>query len=161
MFGWIRVVSDADLTEVYKDLALDVIDPLLTPAYFWTRIHSRSIPIKQLIMDNSIVAGVGNIYACDALNLARIAPGRPGNALTEPESARLLEAMRIVIHSGIELGGATAHGEYVNVVGLAGKYQNVMRVYSRQGEACPNCGGTIEKTRLAGRGTYFCPKCQV
>ena len=110
-------------------------------------------------MDNKIVSGVGNIYACDALNKAQIDPRRPANSLSTEESALLLDAARSVIQTGIELGGATIDS-YMNVDGFAGKYQEVRRVYGREDEFCPNCGMLIEKMSLAGRGTYWCPNCQ-
>jgi formamidopyrimidine-DNA glycosylase len=160
IFGWIRAMSDAETAQSLGSLAPDVIDERITPEYLYEKAQRRSIPVKQFIMDNQIVAGVGNIYACDALNLARISPTRSTSTLSEAEVQRLLEAMRHVVHKGIELGGATAHGKYVDVAGLAGRYQNVMRVYNRKGEVCPNCSTPIEKIKLGGRGTYFCPSCQ-
>lgn len=161
IFGWLRVTAESDVAAAFAGLAPDIIDAGVTSEYLWERIQKRSLPIKQLIMDNTIVAGVGNIYACDALNLAKISPKRPGKELTKSETERLVNAMKHVVNLGIEMGGATAHGEYVNVEGLAGKYQDVMRVYGRKGEPCPNCNTLIEKEKLAGRGTYFCPRCQV
>lgn len=160
IFGWVRLMTNAEADDSLRDVAPDVIDPLITSEYLLTKSLKRSIPIKQLIMDNAIVAGVGNIYACDALNLARISPFRPSNAVTEAEMARLLESMREVINLGIELGGATAHGKYVHVDGLAGKYQDRMRVYSRKGEPCLNCGALVIKTKLGARGTFYCSNCQ-
>ncbi len=160
IFGWIRVANDEILEENFKDLAPDVIDSEVTTEYLYQKSQKRKMPIKQFIMDNTIVAGVGNIYACDALNLAKIAPTRPANELGKSEVEKLLKAMRTVVELGIEMGGATAHGEYVNVEGLAGKYQNVMRVYGKKGEACPNCGSEIQKIKLGGRGTFFCSNCQ-
>ena len=160
IFGWIRVANDEILEENFKDLAPDVIDSEVTAEYLYQKSQKRKMPIKQFIMDNTIVAGVGNIYACDALNLAKIAPTRPANELGKSEVGKLLKAMRTVVELGIEMGGATAHGEYVNVEGLAGKYQNVMRVYGKKGEACPNCGSEIQKIKLGGRGTFFCSNCQ-
>lgn len=160
IFGWIRVLSDEETAQSLSALAPDVIDRQITAEYLFQKAQRRSIPVKQFMMDNQIVAGVGNIYACDALNLAQISPLRPASTLSLLEVGRLLDAMREVVHKGIELGGATAHGKYVDVAGLAGKYQDVMRVYNKKGEPCPNCGAPIEKIKLGGRGTYFCPNCQ-
>ena len=160
IFGWMKVVTDQQLEVSLQGLAPDVIDKEITVQYLFEKSKRRSIPIKQLIMDNQIVAGVGNIYACDALNLAKISPLRPSSTLSQEEITRLLQSMREVIHRGIELGGATAHGKYVDVAGLAGKYQDVMRVYNKKDEPCPNCGEMILKIKLAGRGTYYCSNCQ-
>lgn len=160
MFGWMRVMSEAEVHDALRKLAPDVIDAKITVPYLLAAAQKRRIPTKQFIMDNEVVAGVGNIYACDALNLAKISPTRPTNALQEEEVVRLLAAMREVITLGIKKGGATVHGKYVHVTGLAGHYQEVLRVYNRSGESCPNCTGTIIKIRLGGRGTYYCPQCQ-
>jgi formamidopyrimidine-DNA glycosylase len=161
IFGWVRLMSDADADASLTALAPDVIDPIITSQYLFDRVHARNVPIKQLIMDNAIVAGVGNIYACDALNLARISPFRKASDVTLKEMETLLAAMREVISLGIELGGATAHGEYVHVTGLAGKYQDHMRVYDRKGQPCHFCGASIVKAKLAGRGTFYCSNCQL
>jgi formamidopyrimidine-DNA glycosylase len=160
MFGWVRFAADKKVEEEFAKLAPDIIDPIITPEYLFAKIHHRRVPIKQLIMDNTIVAGVGNIYACDALNLARISPLRSAATLSLEEAKKLVSAMKKVIRLGIEKGGATVHGKYVNVHGLAGKYQDFMRVYSRAGKKCPNCGAKIVKIKLAGRGTFYCPECQ-
>ncbi len=160
IFGWIRLLSSAAADRSLEGLAPDVIDPLITAEYLFEKSQRRSIPIKQFIMDNQIVAGVGNIYACDALNLAKISPLRPASSIPKEKMIRLLKAMREVVELGIELGGATAHGKYVHVTGLAGKYQDKMRVYGKKGEPCPNCGAMIVKMKLGGRGTFYCPNCQ-
>ena len=112
-------------------------------------------------MDSSLVGGVGNIYAADALNKAKISPFRPAKSLSKKETSRLLAAARSVIERAIELGGTTFDGHYVNVDGLAGGYQGEALVYGREGEACKNCGAKIQKKKLGGRGTYFCANCQV
>jgi formamidopyrimidine-DNA glycosylase len=161
IFGWIRVVNDEQLERSLVGLAPDVIDDSITAQYLFEKSQRKKIPIKQFIMDNQIVAGVGNIYACDALNLAKISPLRAASTISMEKMTRLLKSMREVVQLGIELGGATAHGKYVNVAGLAVKYQNVMLVYNKKGEACPNCNAMIIKIKLAGRGTYYCPQCQV
>lgn len=161
IFGWIRALPDEAADRSLEGLAPDVIDPLITPEYLFEKTAHRKVPIKQLIMDNQVVAGVGNIYACDALNLAKISPLRPAGTLSKEKITRLLRSMKEVVQLGIDLGGSTSDGKYVNVNGLAGKYQDVMRVYDRKGLACPNCGAMITKIKLGGRGTYYCPNCQI
>jgi formamidopyrimidine-DNA glycosylase len=111
-------------------------------------------------MDNAIVAGVGNIYACDALNEAKVSPFRAAKTLSKTEVERLLTAAKHVITLGVELGGSTTDGTYVHVDGMAGKYQTVSRVYDKKDQPCPNCGEPIHKEKLGGRGTYWCPNCQ-
>lgn len=160
IFGWIRLLPHSAALQSLAGVAPDVIDPAVTVESLYQLAARRRQPIKQFIMDNQVVAGVGNIYACDALNLARLSPFRPAAAVPKAQLGRLLESMRTVIELGIELGGATAHGKYVHVTGLAGKYQEQMRVYDRKGQPCPNCGVMILKVKLGGRGTYYCPNCQ-
>lgn len=160
IFGWIKAVPESDLGAHLGHLALDIIDPQVTPAYFQQKIARRSQPIKQVLMDNSVASGVGNIYACDALNLAKLHPLRPANSLSEEEIKTLVAAAKEIISKGIELGGTTFDGKYVDISGMAGQYQSVVRVYGREGQACLNCGSTITKTKVGGRGTYFCPVCQ-
>lgn len=161
LFGWMKVVDNSELAHAYAGLGPDIIDPALTAEYLIAKLKNKSVPIKLAIMDNAIVCGLGNIYACDALNLAQIHPQRPAKSLSAAEVTRLLEASRTTILKGIELGGTTFDGHYVDVGGFAGQYQSVVRVYGREGKPCLNCGTPIQKIKLGGRGTYFCPNCQV
>jgi len=105
------------------------------------------------------VAGVGNIYANDALHLSKLHPARPANSLSRLESGALLAALQKVIHLGIEKQGATIHS-FRHIDGFAGSYQDVVRTYGKDGEPCPNCATPIERTKIGGRGTFFCPQCQ-
>ncbi len=161
IFGWMKVMNDEEVAQEFALLAPDANSSEITLPYFAEKIAKRNVPIKQLIMDNQVIAGVGNIYACDALNLARISPLRPAASLSPVEQKKLLESIQTVIALGIQKGGATVHGKYVHVTGMSGHYQEVLRVYGRKGEPCPNCGAPIQKIKLAGRGTFFCPNCQV
>ncbi len=160
VFGWLKIVPSSELEKEYVGLALDITDPRLVVGDFIARAQGRSVPIKQVIMDNAVVAGVGNIYACDALNLAKIDPRRRANTLSLEELNLLFSTMREVITLGISHGGATV-SDFRSIDGLTGTYQNIRRVYKRQGEACFNCGAHIVKEQLGGRGTYYCPHCQV
>ena len=161
IFGWLRMMNDKEVETEFAKLAPDITDPKITGQYLFEKYQKRAVPVKQMLMDNSLAAGVGNIYACDALNLAKISPKRPAKTLSLLEVKKLLESARTVIKLGIQHGGATVHGEYITVEGLAGKYQTVMRVYNKKDQPCPNCGKPIHKIRLGGRGTYYCPNCQI
>lgn len=161
LFGWWKIIAATDLPQAHAGLGPDVTDDTFTLPYFQLELAKKRLPIKVAIMDNRIVCGVGNIYACEALNVARISPFRPALSLTEAEVTALHQAMQQVIALGIELGGTTFDGKYVDIAGLAGQYQTVVRVYGREGQPCPNCGGLIKKEKLAGRGTYFCSECQI
>jgi formamidopyrimidine-DNA glycosylase len=159
IFGWVRLLSDKEVEAEYSKYAPDVNTDEITSEYFQQKLSRTARKIKQVVLDNKIISGVGNIYACDGLNLAKIDPLRPANSLSKDESARLLQALKDVINLGIELGGATIDN-YRTVDGFAGGYQNEVLTYGREGEVCKNCPGIIEKIKIGGRGTYFCPSCQ-
>jgi len=160
VFGWCRVFDPKQIEQAFSNVALDVIDPRLKVDVLQKKLAGRRIPIKQAILDSSIMAGVGNIYACDGLHLAKISPFRPAESLSRSEIKRLLESLRTVILLGIEMGGATI-SDYTNVDGFAGKYQDVMRVYGKEGEPCPTCGQSIVRVKQGGRGTFWCKVCQL
>jgi len=117
-------------------------------------------PIKTAIMDQEIVAGVGNIYANDALWEARINPIVPSCQLSVDQLTVLLKKIILVLKEGIKYGGATA-ANYLNLHGLGGHYQDHFRVYAREGQPCLRCKTKIKRIVLGGRGTYYCPQCQV
>ncbi len=161
VFGWMQVMTDQEVNEYYNRYGPDVIDENLTVDYLAEKLSNRTIAIKQAIMINQIMAGLGNIYACDALNVAQLDPHRPARSLSETELEKLLAAARQVVNEGLATGGATYDGKYVHVDGMSGSYQEQMKVYGREGEKCYQCGGEIVKDKIGGRGTYYCADCQV
>jgi formamidopyrimidine-DNA glycosylase len=124
------------------------------------RIARRRAPLKALVLDQRLFAGVGNIYADEALWWARLHPLRPGNELTQEELGALVRSIRRALRLGIARQGATLR-DYRAADGAEGSMQSEFRVYGREGEPCLRCGHAIEKTRVAGRGTWFCPGCQI
>jgi len=160
LFGWMRLLSAKDVQLEYDKYGPDVIDPALSAAYLYEQFQKRRTPIKQVIMDSSLIGGIGNIYACDALNLARISPFRPANSLTFSEVEELLAAARTVIELAISLNGTTFDGSYVTADGMSGGYQNKVLAYGREGQPCYNCSTPLKKKTLGGRGTYYCEVCQ-
>jgi formamidopyrimidine-DNA glycosylase len=122
-------------------------------------LAARRAGIKALLLAQRVVAGVGNIYADEALWRARIHPERPAAELTKAETQALHRALRRVLRTGIERHGATLR-DYRDPGGRAGAMQDEFAVYGRDGEPCLRCGTAIVKTRVAGRGTWFCPRCQ-
>jgi len=159
-FGWMKLINFNEIDQLFEHVAPDIIDDRIDTNYLKERLSRTTRPIKLAIMDNSILAGVGNIYACDSLNLAKISPTRPAKSLNFTEIERLTQAMKTIVFQAIKLGGTTFDGKYVQVDGLAGGYQDKLRVYGLEGNKCPNCQHPIEKIRLGGRGTYYCPNCQ-
>lgn len=160
-FGWIRLIPTAD---VHSDSFLSSVGPehddqSFTPQYFWQKIRNRITPIKALLIDQKIVAGIGNIYADEALHLAKIHPARKASSLSKAETSALFNAVLSVLKDGIKHGG-TSFDKYVNELGETGNYLQHARVFKREGQSCSVCGSTIVKTRVAGRGTHYCPGCQ-
>lgn len=159
-FGWIHVLPTDEVLEVpfFKSLGKEPLKDL-TFNDFQTILHKYKTPIKLLIMDQTKIAGAGNIYANDALYLAKIHPRRPASSLTDKEQKALFDAIETVLKKGIEVGGAS-EWHYVDVLGGKGQYQNFFQVYRKNGTPCQRCGTIIEKIVLGGRGTFFCPDCQ-
>ena len=122
-------------------------------------LAGRRAPVKAAILDQRRLAGVGNIYADEALWRARLNPLRPANGLSAEEVARLTRAIRAALRAGLERQGSTLR-DYATPDGASGSMQNEFRVYGRDGEPCRRCRTTITKTRVGGRGTWFCPRCQ-
>ena len=159
-FGWIKVVKSSELKVLgfFRDLGEEPLRDLTRERFFEIVGRSR-MPIKLLSMDQRKIAGIGNIYANDALFVAKIHPRRVSLDLTEMEKAALFDGVEEVLRRGIEAGGAS-EWNYVNAFGEKGGYQNFFQVYNREGELCGKCGGRIEKIKMGGRGTFYCPRCQ-
>jgi formamidopyrimidine-DNA glycosylase len=122
-------------------------------------LSGRRAPIKAALLDQRAAAGIGNIYADEALWRARIHPLRPAGSLDGDEIVRLRKAIRAALEMGIARQGTTLR-DYRDPEGRRGRMQDELKVYGRAGEPCPRCGAPIEKTRVAGRGTWYCPQCQ-
>jgi formamidopyrimidine-DNA glycosylase len=120
---------------------------------------SRRLPVKSLLMDQRLVAGIGNIYACEILHKAGVDPHRPAGSLKPAEWRRVGKASAEVLERAVDCRG-TSISDWRDLFGAAGTNQHHLEVYSRQGEPCRRCGGRIERTTLGGRGTWFCPSCQ-
>lgn len=138
-----------------RNLGPEPFDPALTTERLAAGLAARGrLKLKPLLLDQSFVAGLGNIYADEALHHARLHPERRAGSLDAAETARLRVAMRTVLEEALPIGGARIHH------GKATQINGFPRVHARKGEACDRCGTTIEKYTLAGRGTYLCPRCQ-
>jgi formamidopyrimidine-DNA glycosylase len=136
-------------------LGPEPFDPQLTSEEFHQRLQDHHRQIKPLLMDQSFLAGLGNIYTDEALHLARVHPLQLSDRISLVESARLLEGIRKVLAEGIRRNGASIDWVY-----RGGDFQNHFRVYQRTGEPCPVCGTPIARIVVGQRGTHYCPKCQ-
>jgi formamidopyrimidine-DNA glycosylase len=156
-FGRMRLVEPGEPWD--KSLGVEPLSSGFTPEGFIGMLSGRTTPIKAFLLDQQRIAGIGNIYACEALWDAGIKPGRPSKALTKPAARRLHRAIINVLRRAIEMRG-TSVDDYVDAEGLQGGFQNALAVYGKKGESCPRCGKPIVRTVLAQRGTWWCRNCQ-
>ncbi|HYD37386.1 MAG TPA: bifunctional DNA-formamidopyrimidine glycosylase/DNA-(apurinic or apyrimidinic site) lyase [Allosphingosinicella sp.] len=126
--------------------------------YLLGALQGRSAPIKALLLDQRIVAGLGNIYVCEALHMAGIAPSRGGGRISRPRLDRLVESVKAVLLAAIEAGGSSLR-DYARPSGELGYFSKQWRVYGREGESC-HCGAAIRRRNDSGRSTFYCPRCQ-
>jgi len=160
-FGSLDLVPTKDLEDfpAFKALGPEPLGPELSKAYLADKLEGRIAPIKLLLLDQRVIAGLGNIYVCEALNVARINPRRPGGQVSGPQFDRLVEAIPAVLESAIEAGGSTLR-DYARPDGKLGYFSKQFRVYGREGKKCPYDGGIIQRQVDGGRSTFWCPKCQ-
>ncbi len=156
-FGRMWLVEDPD--RVVGHLGPEPLDPRLRAEELARRLAGRRATIKALLLDQRILAGIGNIYADEALHRAGIDPRRPGGSLDADQVAALLQAIRTVLAEAIQARGSSLR-DYTPPDGSAGTYQEQHRVFRRDGQPCPVCGTPIQRTVLVQRSTYFCPTCQ-
>jgi formamidopyrimidine-DNA glycosylase len=146
--------------EALKNLGTEPLSEDFTLEILAKSLAARNSPIKQVLLNQEIVAGLGNIYADEALYYASIHPLRRANSLTSAEVQLLHEGIVSVLTLSIEHGG-TSFSEYRDLWGEAGDNYNHVRVYHQQGKPCPRCGTPIERIVVAQRSTHFCPHCQI
>ena|SRR3990167_1411079 len=156
-FGWIKLISPKELAKILSEFGPEPFD--LSESEFTKIIQSSHRKIKVHLMDQEVISGIGNIYACDALNLSQINPTRKSSSLSEKETIKLFSAINKVLQAGIKYGGASDNS-YLNALGQKGHYQEHFLVYNRAGSKCFQCGHLVKKVKLAGRGTFYCPNCQ-
>lgn len=155
--GRVYLVDDEE--EIVGRLGPEPLDDDFTPADFTALLSGRRGMIKPLLLNQQFIAGIGNIYADEALFAAHIHPERRADTLRPQEIKHLYHAIRQVLAQGIQNRGAT-FSDYLDAEGREGRNQEYLRVFRRTGQPCPRCGTPIERTVVSGRGTYFCPKCQ-
>lgn len=124
-----------------------------------TAFEGRIAPVKALLLDQRVMAGIGNIYACEALHRARIHPERAAGSIRPREAAVLVESLKATLLEAIEAGGSSLR-DHVGVDGVLGYFQKSWRVYGREGEPCPACARAVERVVQSNRSSFFCPKCQ-
>lgn len=161
-FGWVRLMPTLEIPNLsfMQKVGPEPLEADFTAKQFAERFKRRArTNIKAAILDQSVIAGVGNIYADESLWGAKIHPKRLVGTITPAEFKKLYTELREVMNLSIEKGGSS-NRNYVNAEGKKGSYMDFARVFRREGLPCPRCGTTIEKLRVAGRGTHICPYCQ-
>lgn len=140
-------------------LGPEVADAALDGAYLYARAAGRRGPVKTLLMDGGVVAGVGNIYACEALWRAGVSPVRAASRVSAARFGAVAEALKDLFAESVALGGTTFR-DFVGADGKAGGFVERLAVYGREGQDCPRCGEPVRRRTIAGRATFFCPACQ-
>jgi formamidopyrimidine-DNA glycosylase len=161
-FGWMKLVPTVEVVDMpfMQKVGPEPLEDDFTAEEFEARFSRRAkTSIKAALLDQSVVAGVGNIYADESLWGAKIHPTRLVGTITPAEFTLLYTELRLVMNLAIEKGGSTDKN-YVNAEGKRGSYMDFARVFRREGLACPRCGAEIIKFKAAGRGTHICPVCQ-
>ena len=160
-FGVMILVKTKDIfnTPEISKLGIEPDSKELTKEYIYNKIHDSKLPIKELLLNKSIINGFGNIYVDEVLFASHILPTRLGNTITIDECNSIKKEGSRIIKKATECGGTTIRS-YTSSLGVEGTYQNYLMVHTKAKEPCPICGTIIQKTRVGGRGTYFCKKCQ-
>lgn len=158
-FGAMLWTADASAHPLLVELGPEPLGDDFCPDYLLDAARGRRIAVKPFLMNARVVAGVGNIYANEALFLAGIHPAREAGSLTLDECRKLVDAIRRVLSLAIEMGGTTLR-DFVNGHGNPGYFQQTLQVYGREGLSCLQCGASIETLRLGQRASCFCPVCQ-
>jgi formamidopyrimidine-DNA glycosylase len=153
-FGRVWLVRDP--SRVFAGLGPEPLDPSFTPQLLYERLHASRRQVKPLLLDQSFLAGLGNIYTDEALHRAKIHPLSSSERISPEGAARLWEAIRGTLNEGIQRNGASIDWVY-----RGGDFQNNFRVYQRTGQPCPVCGTPVERLVIGQRGSHFCPVCQV
>jgi len=157
IFGELRLVDDWKKLKFIRALGPEPFD--ITLEQFKEMLRLKKTKIKPLLLDQSFISGIGNLYAAECLFRSRIRPERPANSLSEKEAGLLLKEIKAVLKEAIHYGGSSID-DYVRVSGKPGSYAQYHKVYARQGKPCLVCKTRIHKITMGGRGTCFCPKCQ-
>lgn len=161
-FGYMKIVPTSEEARIVQKerLGIDFFDAKPTAGKFCALIHSRAgSQIKPLLLDQTLIAGIGNIYAQEACFMAKIHPLRKAGNLNEKELRALYQALRSVMLRAIKCGGTSAD-DYRDAFGKMGKFAPYLKVYGRAGKPCPRCTTKLVKKSIGGRGTVFCLKCQ-
>ncbi len=159
-FGEAFLIDDADLPQRFARLGVEPLSPEFTPEVLGEAAAGRTAPLKSFLLDQTRIAGVGNIYADEALHRAELHPLSPAGSMKPEHLEALREGVVEALQAGIDAGGSSID-DYRDARGEKGTMQERFLVHTREGEPCPRCGHEIQRIVVSGRSTYFCPHCQV
>ncbi len=159
IFGYVKVSDAYGVAHARAGYGPEPIADDFDLDYFIEKLKKRSIAIKAALLDQKFVAGLGNIYVDEALWRAKVHPTRPANQVTKKEAAAIAAAAKDIMLQSITMGGTTFQN-FKDTNGENGNFKDFLQVFGKQNTPCPRCGKTIEKIRVAGRGTHICPRCQ-
>ncbi len=160
-FGRMNLIKKEELknTEAIKKQGYEPGEKELTSDYLLDSFKNKKIPIKTVLLDQTIISGLGNIYANEVLFASKINPFKSACKLTKEEAQNIVETSKVIIEKAISLGGTTIKS-YTSSLGVTGKFQNNLTVHKRENEPCFICGTKIKNEKINGRSTYYCPSCQ-
>lgn len=158
-FGKMYLYDESEALRILENVGLEPWDIKLTGTYLEKKARNRKISIKQFLLDQSVIAGIGNIYVNEILFITKIHPAQPVNTISKYKFERIIDTTKDVLERAIEQGGTTIKS-YTSSLGVTGLFQQSLLVHNKAGAACVNCNSTIEKITVAQRGTYLCPTCQ-
>ena len=160
-FGGLQVVAGgADLPSTIAHIARDPLDPEFDDDLFVARLRRKVTGVKRALLDQTLVSGIGNIYADEALWRAQLHGGRPTELVTKPKARELLANSRDVLRESLAQGGTSFDALYVSTEGVSGLFERSLHAYGREGEPCDRCGTPIRREAWMNRSSYSCPRCQ-
>lgn len=150
----------ASIPSQVAHIARDPLDPAFDERAFLRRLQGKRTTVKRALLDQTLVSGIGNIYADEALWAARVHYDQPTETLSTRKARELLEEVRVVLRRALDEGGTSFDAQYVNVNGASGYFSHSLRAYGQQGKPCPRCGRPIVREQFMNRGSHFCRRCQ-
>ncbi|WP_120006456.1 bifunctional DNA-formamidopyrimidine glycosylase/DNA-(apurinic or apyrimidinic site) lyase [Nesterenkonia muleiensis] len=153
-------IAGRQVPQAAAHIAPDPLEPAVTEEWLFRTLRRRRTGLKRALLDQTLISGVGNIYADEALWRAKLHYARRAETVTRAEAMRLLEALREVMEAALAAGGTSFDALYVNVNGASGYFSRLLRSYGRAGQPCLRCGTLIVREKFMNRSSYFCPKCQ-
>ena len=160
-FGRMNLIKKENLynTEAIKKQGYEPFDDKLTSDYLLSKFKNKKLPVKTLLLDQTIISGLGNIYADEVLFDAKITPLKKGEELTKEECEKIISSSKKIIEEAISLGGTTIKS-YTSSLGVTGRFQQKLKAHKKEGEPCSICGNAITRIKVGGRSSYYCKNCQ-